>query len=374
MAWTVDGIAVGVATELPNFFNDTIDAIYQGEGEYLRSGEPQSVISKIGQAVGRGYCRAYGALPDSVQTTVAPRVEKACRPYLSDLGFSSGPKITQDFTGGQCATTYLVRGDAINPSTGALLGNFPYGFFVGPLSIERESEPECSPGQVSVPRTVLVHAGGRFELVAAQCAAFNPLGPIQVIRDDGLPDDCGNPVPVVEPPPPIVPPPSNPFRFNPSADIDIDIDVRIGPDGDIVFNIGTGDITVDPFPDGGGGGGGDGGPPPGDVGEPGAPVDTGDGGDVDGEAPPGAVLTGLRIDFNAPPVGGNEYKEGIYRGVCYVYMGTSEGVDHDPAGSMLRDGQFIFAEKDNLTHWFVSANRGYNLRVTPYYRPVEVEE
>jgi hypothetical protein len=81
------------------------------------------------------------------------------------------------------------------------------------------------------------------------------------------------------------------------------------------------------------------------------------------------MLWGLRIGVLEAPSSARQYAPGVYRGACYVYMGDSDGLDHDPAGAMLRDGQFVLAERDYLTRWRVAANPGYNLRVTPYYKP-----
>lgn len=396
MAPTPQQIGQAVATEIPNFFNDSVQQFVAGEGEYLASGEPSSVISKIGQEVGRAYCRAYGAAPGSVNGDRVSRVEKACRPYLDSIGAPQGPTIKVPFVGGQCSgVTYQVQYGATATASGCDGSNpnvrtRPFGNVstprVGPIgSIELipANPTNCGFGnydlRVRRPNGTLlfgsdnVFSPGVSGNARMTLDSFTPA----VVRVDGLPDDCGSLPPVVTDPPSFPNPTPPPFRFNPDPDIDIEIDVDILPDAQITFNIGGGPITIDPFADGDGGGdggGGGSGPPPGDVGEPGTPGDTGDGGDADGEAPPGEVLTGLKINFLTPPVGGNEYAPGIYRGVCYVYMGTADGVDHDPAGAMLRDGQFIFAEKDNLTNWFVSANPGYNLRVTPYYRPVEGEE
>jgi hypothetical protein len=49
-------------------------------------------------------------------------------------------------------------------------------------------------------------------------------------------------------------------------------------------------------------------------------------------------------------------------------MGDDAGLDHDPAGAMLRDGQLVLAEREGLTKYRVAANPGYNLTVTPYWR------
>jgi hypothetical protein len=121
---------------------------------------------------------------------------------------------------------------------------------------------------------------------------------------------------------------------------------------------------------GGGATGAPAGPPPGG-GQPGEPVETGVGGDAEGEAEDGEQLWALKINIIAFPPNPNEYAAGVYRAVCYVYLGDSNGLDHDPAGSMVRDGQLVLAERDYLTHWQVAANDLYNLRVTPYYKPME---
>jgi hypothetical protein len=119
------------------------------------------------------------------------------------------------------------------------------------------------------------------------------------------------------------------------------------------------------------GDGGTGIPPAGsDPGQPegGTPGSTGEGGDEEGEAPPDKELWALKIDITAFPLRPNEYAPGVYRGVCYVYMGDENGLDHDPAGAMLRDGQLVLAEREGLTKYRVTANLGYNLTVTPYWR------
>jgi hypothetical protein len=83
------------------------------------------------------------------------------------------------------------------------------------------------------------------------------------------------------------------------------------------------------------------------------------------------VLVGLKVDVLEAPPFAREFAPGIYRGAAYIYMGGDAGLDQDFAGSMLSDGQFVHAEKDNLTCWRVRANTGFRLRVTPYYREVE---
>ena len=112
-------------------------------------------------------------------------------------------------------------------------------------------------------------------------------------------------------------------------------------------------------------------PPPGDQGTAGSPESATPGSPAEGEAPPGEVLVGLRLDLVSTPVHPNTYAPGVFRGAAYIYMGGPEGLDQDYAGSMLSDGQFVFAEQDNLTRWRVAANIGYSWSVTPYYREVK---
>jgi hypothetical protein len=206
--------------------------------------------------------------------------------------------------------------------------------------------------------------------------AFVELGSVAALiaRQDGLTDDCGNPPPVVRQPSPTGDPSPPPFRFNPGPEIDIDVDVDVSPEGDIIFDIGGGPTTVDPFPeapDDTDPPPGDTSPPPGDIGEPGGSGATGPGGDTEGEAGEGEVLVGLKIEVLESPPQANQYVEGVFRGACYIYMGVEGNLDQDYGGSMLKSGQFFFAEKDNLTHWLVSANNGFNFSVTPYYREVQ---
>jgi hypothetical protein len=55
-------------------------------------------------------------------------------------------------------------------------------------------------------------------------------------------------------------------------------------------------------------------------------------------------------------------------------MGDENGLDHDPAGAMLRSGQLVLAERDGLTKYRVSANVGYSLTVTPFWRTPEEKQ
>jgi hypothetical protein len=110
------------------------------------------------------------------------------------------------------------------------------------------------------------------------------------------------------------------------------------------------------------------GPPGGTAGTPG---DTGSGGEEEGEAPEDEELVGLRIVILSSPANAPQYSDGLFRAVCFVFMGNENGLDLDPAGSVLRSGQMVLAERPRLTKWLVAANIGFNLRITPYYRNIE---
>lgn len=366
--------AAALAKRAQELLSDAAELTSGSDPNYIRDAQPDSLFEALPLAAARQGCRRYADNPEGYSGNRQARVERACRPYLNDIGYGQPPSISLPFRGGQCYGNYSYIYSFRNPNTGQIqdspqtisgriIGLFERNNSNGVTKtggVERQLAPGAPIDQISLGTT---NIGAPLDQSIRN-----------VQRTDGLPDDCGNPPTDIKDP---VPPPTpGPVRepFVRSPDINIDIGVEVNPDLTIDVDFGTGPITIDPFadePEGGGDGGG--GAPPGDVGEPGTPEDTGQGGGADGEAPEGTVLTGLRINFVEPPVGANEYAPGVYRAVCYIYMGTAEGLDHDPAGAMLRDGQFVFAEKDNLTRWAVSANLGFSLRVTPYYRPVEAE-
>jgi len=380
---TPGGILDRVAAEVPSFFRDGIDQLVVGEGEYIRSGEPQGTVGKIGQAVARSYCRQYGADPGAAKFGNAARIENACRPYLEDIDSGKGAEIESPLEGGQCSgvpygARYTFKDNAnsagINYTPG--FGQFLPGSttLYGPVSYGGavQVSPNFWRFEVSgfnldgTPVTRALNQGG------SEVQQF--LRIIEGLSFERLTagDECGNFPPVVRQPRPIADPTSPPFRFFPGPGLGIDVDVDIQPDGTINIGIGGPTINVDLFPDGeGAGGGGSAGPPPGDIGDAGGSSDTGAGGESDGEAPPGEILVGIKVDVLASPPSARQFAPGIFRGACYIYMGVTGSLDQDYGGSMLKSGQFFFAEKDNLTAWLVSANSGYNFRVTPYYREVQ---
>ena len=404
---TLPGLANRVATELPKFFRDGIDQIRMGEGEYLNSGEPQGVVGKIGQAIGRSYCRRYGADPSAARFGNAVRIENACRPYLDGLNPGDGVEIGAQFAGGQCqgaAYTVTATTTQTSPFTGVVFTSNHSVNVTGPITeifgrpLFSFSSCTVSPGVGgrqnigNMRHQLFVRGNGSLvsnnpvsmagSWLGNTCTASPnpatdvPLSNIVITRIGGLPDNCGSPPPTVTQPRARPDGTGPSFRFNPSADIDLGIEVEVNPDGTIDFDIGTGPINVDLFPpdnEGGGGGGGDG--PPGDVGEAdeAAAEDADEDGDASGCGGENQVLGGLKIVVLSAPDSAREYSPGIYRGAAYIYMGVEDNLDQDFGGSMLKSGQFFLPEKTNLTCWEVRANFGFRLRVTPYYKTLEEE-
>lgn len=351
-------------------------------GEFIANGPSDGIAGYVRDKYRERCDQAANVPPWLLALSPSSRrsLKAFCDPYWQQSGVD-GFVAEPPFTGGQCPTFYTVNIGGNNfdiscnlvPFTGQVQG--VRGPIRGVRFIARTSplpNPNCGDRGVFQ----IQNGSGVWETVAAGGqGGLASAGITSVVRGDGQSDNCGDLPTEIKPGPTPPPDPGPTPGPEPTDDPDggpfprIPIPPFSDPFGDFPFDF----PGLDDGLGGGSGGGGGGGAPPGDVGEPGQSEDTGEGGDADGEAPEGSVIVGLKIDFAAEPRGGVEYRPGVYRGVCYVYMGTDEGLDHDPAGAMLRSGQFVYAEKDNLTRWAVSANRGYNLRVTPYYRQVETE-
>lgn len=347
--------------------------------EFIRDG-PATGIKGWARDRYRDRCNQFANLPGWARALGGPAsgtMRRLCTPYWDDNGWD-GPEISPPLvSGGQCAgVSYDVTIRTRSPDGTEFTPTIRLGD-PGPIriindgtTVSCEGAPE---GFTAQPGYTYSRAGIPTLSFGNYCGVADPLISVVAVRRDGQPDECGD----QEPDERLRPGPNPPPDPGPLPGPEPTDDPR-DPTGPPL-------IPVPPFPDPIGGptpiegpdlfpepdGDTPPVPPPGDVGEPGEPEEPDDGEEVGGCAPAGKVLTGLKVDFLAPPVGGNEYAPGIYRGVCYAYMGTEVGLDHDPAGAMLRDGQFIFAEKDNLTCWALRPSQGYTLRVTPYYREVE---
>lgn len=367
IAGTVLGESFYASTDLPGFLADTAPTL-----PHLAAGKEVArlVCRRYARGQGPGSLPGFNALWGSI-----------CEPYLDSIGENPGDgTLEREFEGGQCPVQYKVT-SSIEPFPFQDCSTFGPGIsdqtYTGPIrglrfAVENPSGVLCTPGRNVV---YLKHGPGNSETLLGGGGYGVKASIVSVQRVDGLPDNCGSPPPLYDPPniPPGLPPvPPTPIRLPGVGPVNVD--VTIGPSGEIVVNlpdINT-DVTIeDPFGFGGdvgGDGGGGEGPPPGDPGDPGAPVEVGPGGEAEGEAPGGKVLTGVRVQLLNVPPSKNQYTSEVYRGVYYVYMGTPGLLEHYPSGAMVTSDQFTFASQDYLTSWRVRANDKWSIRTTPYYR------
>ncbi len=375
---TLTGGLSSVLTDTGLLFTDRA-AFVNGEGS-------SSPITVAVRELTRFQCRQWARGQLSAQSPGnTALLTDVCTPYLDGLGETPVPAIGGSLVeSGQCpGVLYQVQVVGTNNVNGNSF-SFSIGNHRGPIRVGATSinlPGDC--GSVNILTNNVITNGAGIE-IQRQVGCGPLAGTLRAVctpLESEAAAGCsgGNSPPSYLPPTPRPGLPALPPRVN----IDfpglgpVAVEVGINPSGQITVNLpdfGVSGETGGGNDGGGGNGGGGTAPPPGDAGEPGDSEGTGEGGDAEGEAPEGSVLVGLKISLAETPKGAVQYTRDVYRGVCYIYMGTDEGLDHDPAGAMLRDGQFVYAEKENLTKWRVSANRGYNLSVTPYYREVETEE
>lgn len=332
MAIQAVGLAAAAALEAAEVLRAGGQIALGGGAQYLRDGQPIGVVAKLGQELARVACRRYGSDPSSYPSDTALNYERACRPYLEDIGEGSGPGIELPFRGGQCVANYQISGTfqtygGANCAVNA--GSTPFNAFLnGPIKRIYYTNGNNNPPSCSQSPGRLLRAEGvdnDIGLASSGAGGLVRVTNITISRAGGLPDDCGNPTPeVVQPQPPvIVLPPIVPIIIAP--DINVDAEVEVNLDGSINIDIGTGDITIDPFGDNsdggdGGGGGADDSPPnP----EPGPELPGGNGGfggdDLFGEPPAGRRWVGCCIRItarptNQPPIPGT-VPEDVYASV-----------------------------------------------------------
>lgn len=332
---------------------------------FLAGTAPTTLWSRLQWEIGRETCRRWAAgKSDSILPSRESFLRDTCSTYISGaFGAIDPARVSRGFSGGQCAgVAYNVsvrRAPSIQDFGQTLfgpIGNFSYTVTGSPTFRLIMSVPHRD----GVATSNVGQPGDADIATYVQTA----------VRVDGLPDTCGdragafgpgNPASGVPAPAPIPSPPGMPWLFP-------GVNVTLNPEGTITisFGDGTAPVTIDPgfepsLPSL---------PPPGG-GTAGAPASTGVGGTAEGEAPSGKMLWGLKVTITTAPANANQFSPGIYRGVCYVYMGDENGLDNDTAGATMASGQMVLAERDYLTKWRVVANDGYNLSITPYYKDTE---
>lgn len=153
------------------------------------------------------------------------------------------------------------------------------------------------------------------------------------------------------------------------------MNITLNPDGTITIDFGddTPPVTIDP-----------GAPPPGSPGDvspttpgsPGTPATTGSGGESSGTAPTGSELSGVGVEILTFPPAAARFQNNArqpFRGAGYIAMGYPGLLGIDMSGGVINLSQFFHAQQRGLSSWRVSANIGFNLRCTPYYREVSPE-
>lgn len=337
--------------------------------EFIAGPRPNNPVSGPYHDYTRWVCDSYANIPTWLTTAAtvagAPNVDMGLRLICGEYLGIYTPFGAPPFSGGQCPVVYLVTfsNDGSGPPTAT-------AFVLGPVGGVRV----VGPNEFGLYSWEVQEGDGDWSRFRGTSDPDEEWSIDTLSRLDGLPDDCGDPPPVFRPVPgrPADPGPTPPGGGQPPV---------FDPDGNPTFNPGPIDTPfgpvehppIDPFDPGSDIDDPDPYPPlpPGNQGDGDDPQDTGPDGEVEGEAPPGKVLVGLKINLLTIPPYARPFTESVYRAPCYIYMGGESGLDQDYAGSMLRDGQFVFAERENLTRWLVAANTGWNIRVTPYYREVE---
>lgn len=153
--------------------------------------------------IGRGVCDAVASSGfDGIPFNNRTGIGWVCEDYWADEGIDP-PVDTVPFTGGQCPVNYQVRVQG-NSSNGDAFGNFG-GSYPGPVTDFRivDSQPVAStpPGQVRYFWEFDYNGGTQAD--AGQTLSFSPIN-FSVRRQDGQPDNCG------DPPPTSTPGPNNP--------------------------------------------------------------------------------------------------------------------------------------------------------------------
>lgn len=374
----------GLTSAIEGYVRGGLDDLAYAAGDlpaFLADDTPVVAAALPTKVIIRAACRTYarGFGPQNLPGFDAVW-QGICEPYLESIGENPGDgSLAPPFEGGQCeAVQYRVnlagRNTTSQPATAARIGPGPVGgVVIGP------------PNQFSA-RSIGVSFSDGVNFSGPGTSSTNNRNAdswviTSIVRIDGLADSCGNPPTEYNPAP--IPPGLPPL--SPTSPVDfpgigpVNIGVEFSPEGDLIVTAPELGIEVNVGGDADGGGGGGGTPEPGTPGESsetgaggGGGGGSAGGGTAEGDAPEGQVLTGVKLEVLEAPASRRRYTEQVDRGVAYVYMGTpSEGLGLEPTGATVRDGQFFFAQKDYLTRHSVRANVGYNIRVTPYYRPRE---
>lgn len=351
---------------------------------FIANPDPMTGLATTVRNLQRFNCRSW-ALSDKSEysSLVNEGNAELCGPYLDSLGENPDPgSVAPPFTGGQCPVNYNASWESrrFNGSLGAYEWrsfSFTGGALLGPLTIDNTLSGFTCFGDDKEDQYTLVSANGTRVLIGAGgCSDITPgYRNLSLTRQDGMPDNCGNPDSEIRPPSTVTPstplPPS--ISINVPGFGPVDVTLTLDPSGNPVFCVDQLEtcFTVDIGGSGGGGGGGGPNTTPGEAGPGG---DTGSGGNAEGNADDGDELVGVLVQVMESPDGANRFDNNSqqpFRGIGYVRMGYAGRLGTDVSGGTVISPQFFHAQQPGLTHWAVNANVGFNLRVTPYYRTIQ---
>lgn len=325
-------IAAVAAVEAAEVLRAGGEVALGGGAQYIRDGQPIGVVAQVGHELARLACRRYGNNPSQYPADTALNYEKACRPYLDDIGEGSGPTIGKPYEGGNCpGVNYIATWEQrrfVSGSGYQWISQGPSQTLPGPVSVTAGADNgslPCGQGENYAQWQVAGVNNTNPTSLVAGCIDGGKGWRNLVLTPQG--GTCPNPNPppeVTDPKPPgFTLPPIVPIIISPEVNIDADVQVNV--DGTVDIDIGTGPITIDPFGgDGDGGSQGGGGPddsPPNP--EPGPDLPGGNGGfggdDMFGEPPAGRRWVGCCITItqrpaNQPPIP-NSVPEDVYASV-----------------------------------------------------------
>lgn len=241
--------------------------------------------------INRAICDVYGSDDDAVRSIAGVvggvagslALPSFCRPYWEDNG-DVGPSEFSPVSGGQCdGVAYDVFVTRVPPGQSAEQTSEAYANsdLIGPCSVEniRADGPAGGDPQASIWKFDVVTAGDSFpgQIAARTSPTF------EFVREDGMPDECGNPPGDVRPDPDYSNPrPSNsPTTVNVGGnDVDVVIsDARVDVNGELYVEVTGPGFTVNVPVEG-----------PGEIVPPSEPTEpVPDGSPVEPESPSGEV-------------------------------------------------------------------------------------
>lgn len=357
---------------------------------------PNRPIQEGVAAFGRRVCDRISARPDIYAPTIlqSPLVA-ACTPYWNSQGYDA-PVEETPFNGGQCSgVIYEIWGETWQPFS-AVWGPFErlggsLEVIQGPvLTLEVQQGSLCSAGGFEGKQTTIVATGGVDGTAVLSfsrgCVADGPGGVpgirnLQPIRQDGQPDDCGdppstyvpgtNPAPDPGPLPPDTGPTIN-VRGNPivilppTLEVSPNVNVTLSP-GEFNFGGAAGDDATEvPF---------------GGVEEVGAGSGAGGGDNQFGDPPPGERWAGCCVNVTARPQGSGTIPQAepqsIYPNtvgnVRLIFASSQGSTNYDTPLTKRQKTTCVWEPVRGLAPIGVRVNLlpGYSYTYRPYSVPLE---